>query len=105
MSERSRGWLPSRPVVCLLAFVCLAGGCNETEPGLLPLHPVSGQVLVDGKPAGRVQLTFHALRLAAADENYTVAHRIRPFAVSQPDGSFAPSTYRAGDGLPRVNTR
>lgn len=74
-------------VNCLLLVSVL--GCEGASPGP-PTFPVSGKVLVDGKPADRAQVTFQAIEPPTADER-----QVLPFAVVEPDGSF-----RAADGAP-----
>jgi 5-hydroxyisourate hydrolase-like protein (transthyretin family) len=55
---------------------------------------VTGQVLVDGSPAEGVSVTCQDVN-GVDKENPTVSG-----ATTDQDGSFAISTYKAGDGVP-----
>jgi hypothetical protein len=66
-----------------MAFVLLAVGCGDGRPSRVP---VSGRVLIDGKP-----LTFGYVRLVP--ENARAAT-----AQIKPDGRFTLKTFEEGDG-------
>ncbi|MCS7271466.1 MAG: hypothetical protein NZ703_10300 [Gemmataceae bacterium] len=55
--------------------------------------PVSGTVLVKGKPLAGVRITFHPVTEAAATP-------FTPAGLTGPDGRFTLSTARPGDGAP-----
>jgi hypothetical protein len=80
-----------RPFRILLGLVLTVGGCGGGSDGPA-IHPVSGKVLVDGKPAAKVLITFHA--------SPGSTNQARPFAETDADGSFRPSTQLTGDGAP-----
>jgi hypothetical protein len=84
---RNISWKPWRskaPVAgALLASVMLVG-CGDGRPERVP---VSGKVLIDGKP-----LETGNIRVYAA-ANRAASGRI------EPDGSFKLSTYELGDGV------
>jgi hypothetical protein len=69
---------------CLL----LSAGCGESEP----LYPVTGKVLLDGKPAAHATVVFHPVAAKPG--------AVRPRAKVEPDGSFKLTTYEANDGAP-----
>lgn len=71
-------------------------GCNDAAQ--LKLYPVSGRVLVKGKPAAGAELAFYGL-----DEHLQSAEAPFPKAVVQEDGSFTMSSYAPGDGAPAGN--
>src|SRR3954454_14523350 len=70
---------------CVAALVAGCAG-KKTSP-----QPVSGQVLVDGKPAPRAQVTFHP----TDDKNPA-----RPTGQVDEQGRFTLTTERSGDGAP-----
>jgi hypothetical protein len=77
-SWRKRGALAVAPLA-----IALVAGCSDGRPTRVP---VSGLVLIDGKP-----LESGSIRLYAAN------HRAAS-AMIQPDGRFTLSTYELGDG-------
>lgn len=79
------GWSWLAPVACLALAAC-AGCARQGEK----LHTVSGQVLLDGRPAARAQVTFHPVG-AGPDA---------PHPVGQTDeqGRFTLTTRVSGDG-------
>ena len=81
-----------RTVLSLLPVaVLVVCGC-ESEPGPVPVYPVSGQVLYAGKPAAGVHVYFNAAGGTPTPVN--------PHAVTGPDGKFTLSTYADEDGAP-----
>jgi hypothetical protein len=78
----------------LVASVLLAGavGCGSGE-SRVPVQPVRGQVLLEGKPVPHAHVVLHPVQQADA----TLP---RPQAKVNADGSFAVSTYEHGDGAP-----
>lgn len=75
----------------LLLFVSLFAGCTKSE-ATVPVHPVSGQVLLNGKPAAHASVIFHP---KAAADGVPV-----PRAQADAQGNFSLSTYGQGDGAP-----
>lgn len=81
----------------LLSVVLLTGCSSEGENGQLPVFPVSGKIMVDGKnPKDAVVMLYNLENNKVAKEPILP----RPKAVVREDGSFAISTYRTGDGAP-----
>ena len=74
----------------LLGGVVLSG-CGRSDR--IPLQPVRGQVFYDGKPVPHAHVVLHPVEPAGQDAP-------RPQAQVGADGSFAVSTYEAGDGAP-----
>lgn len=79
----------------LLSLVMFAGcGRSElTDPNELPTFPVTGKVMVDGKPVAMIRVVAH-----------DAAEPPRPFnepkGFTKDDGSFSLTTFRDGDGVP-----
>lgn len=79
----------------VLSVGVFAVGCKgRTEDGRLKVLPVSGKLLVNGRPAAKAEVFFHPVDKSGARES------IRPFAQVQADGSFRLSTYDTFDGAP-----
>lgn len=66
-------------------------GCRQADEGPA-VYPVSGKVLVDGKPASKAEIVFHRLSGGAALP--------QPIATAEADGTFRPSTRISHDGAP-----
>jgi hypothetical protein len=78
-----------------LAVVCLGlCGCAEDLPDRKPTFPLTGQVLVDGRPAAQLFLACHDVK-GVDPVQPTVSS-----AITDQDGKFAVSTYQSGDGVP-----
>jgi hypothetical protein len=76
-------WRMRAAVALALLAIALIGGCNDGRPTRVP---VSGLVLIDGKP-----LESGSIRL------YPAHHRAASARIRS-DGRFALSTYELGDG-------
>lgn len=91
---------PGRPVTSrsialgalLLAVAGLVSGCGRSEPERLGVHPVSGQVTYQGKPAAGAFVVFHA----KADKDKFPP----PTAQVDEQGNFTLGTYAREDGAP-----
>jgi len=79
------------PCVAVLLLVCLSG-CESTDERGLPVFPVSGEVLLSGKPAENALVVFHPLS--------ELPGSLRPSGRTGADGKFSLSTYESGDGAP-----
>jgi hypothetical protein len=78
----------------LLAFVLLIlPACEAKRYERIPLYPVRGKVLFDGKPAAGAEVRFNPLRPAEKKEFY-------PVAKVEADGSFTLTTFENKDGAP-----
>ena len=69
-------------------------GCQEPSRNEKPVYPVTGTVLVDGKPEASVQVTFHDV--AGTDTKQPTF----PTGMTDAEGKLTISTYAIGDGLP-----
>jgi hypothetical protein len=76
--------------VALLALTC--SSCSKDVR--LPVYPVQGQVLVDGKPAEKAVVALHSL------DKDPIKDRILPTGIVDASGNFSLTTYAAGDGAP-----
>ena len=68
----------------------LVAGCGDGRPAR---YSVSGQVLVDGKPADRALVTFFP-------QDGSDPIKPRSFALTKADGSFRAFTFDKDDGVP-----
>ncbi len=78
-------------LLCLLALGCFGG--DRKPPDAKPVVPVSGVVLVDGKPLAGVRIKFHDA--AQNPQNATLSS-----ATTDDEGHFKAWTYRPDDGVP-----
>lgn len=74
------------------AVVALLVGCGSSDR--LAVHPVRGEVKVNGLPAAGARVFFHS----ATDPGNP--RGLHPVAVVEPDGTFHLTTYLAKDGAP-----
>ena len=82
---------PTLPLLLLALLLC---SCDSRDPNWKETYPATGEVYVDGQPAGRLRVTcVNANGLDA--ESPTVSK-----ATTDQDGKFKISTYEDGDGLP-----
>ncbi|MBI1345067.1 hypothetical protein GC163_02130 [bacterium] len=83
-------------VTCLACVISwTASGCGGgSDKPRVPVYPVKGTLTLDGKPLGNM-----ALQLDPIDNNPNDPKPSTYATVGQ-DGSFALSTYSAGDGAP-----
>lgn len=77
--------------VAALAFVALLVGC-EKKAQYPKRHPVSGRVLVDGKPVVRAVVAFHPTSPHADGKSYGAS------TFTDEDGVFRMTTIESGDG-------
>ncbi len=76
----------------LLVFAGLASGCGQAEPERVAVHPVSGQVTYQGRPAADAFVVFHS---KAGKDKFPP-----PTAQADKQGNFTVGTYGHGDGAP-----
>jgi 5-hydroxyisourate hydrolase-like protein (transthyretin family) len=76
-------------------LLCSCGQRTASNPSAAPqaTSPVSGHVLVDGKPAAKLQVTCHDTQ-ATRTKNAP-----RPTGLTGDDGTIEFSTYQKGDGV------
>lgn len=80
-------------IVAVLFLSCSFVGCGKEDKSRLEVYKVTGELYVDGQPAKHAVLTFHPTEIDPQ-------HPMRPYALTNEEGRFAPSTYETGDGLP-----
>lgn len=81
---------------------CLLGvsGCGpQTREGELPVYPITGTVLVDGKPMEGIQVALHNVK--GVDREHTTY----PQGFTGAQGQVEISTYASGDGAPEGEYR
>jgi hypothetical protein len=81
----------SLPIV--LGLAPLLAGCQQGKEDAVPVYPVSGRVLYDGKPAAGVKVFL--LPTSAPTRPQVPAH---PHGTTGADGRFTLTTYAEGDG-------
>jgi hypothetical protein len=77
----------------VLGLVLGGGGCQKAGPVRTAVQPSKGSLTVDDKPAYQARVFFHP----KAEIDGT---KIQPMAIVAADGTFQPTTYAEGDGLP-----
>lgn len=80
------------PLLAFLPVAVAALACGCGEGARRPVYPVSGRLIIAGRPAARAQIAFHPLDTRQIS---------RPVAITEPDGSFQLMTYAAADGAPQ----
>jgi len=80
-------------LLSMLSFCAM--GCDDDfhKDDWLPVHPVSGKLLVDGKPAYGAKIVFFAIHQTVDKPPY-------PQAKCDQDGSFCLTSYVTADGAP-----
>lgn len=73
-------------LICLMAVL----GCGQRRA---PVFPVSGSLLVNGRPAWGATVLFHPR------SKKTTENRL-PFAIVKEDGTFQPTMNLPNDGVP-----
>lgn len=73
--------------VCL-ALLLAAIGCGSRQPERVKVYPARGSVFFKGQPAAGAIVRVHGIE------------GIIPRGIVQSDGTFALTTYEAGDGVP-----
>lgn len=91
---------PRRAVIAMgLSCVVFASSCGRSKvpeiQGKLPVFPVKGTLLLDGKPLANANLVFHAMTPLPKD-----ASQIKPRGRTNEEGVFALTTYSDNDGAP-----
>jgi len=81
-----------RRIAGLVLCICVVS-CEGNKYGDYPPYPVSGQVLINGKPAVGVFLMFYL-------DDYKGEKSIVPLGTSGAEGRFTLSTYSVNDGAP-----
>ena len=79
--------------ILTVALLSIAGVSCSQHSDHKPVFPVTGQVLVNGKPAPHAFVVFHPVATSEADA-------VRPRAQAKEDGTFQVTTYGRDDGAP-----
>ena len=90
------GFPAKRHAVALLGACSLLLGCGGDD-GRAPVHPVSGEILVDGRPAEGVTVVLHPVGAGPGEAG---ARPNKPVGRTGADGRFRVTTYDAYDGAP-----
>ena len=78
----------------LISAALLLSACSESGPPRKATFPVTGQVLVDGKPAAALEVTMHDVN-GMDPKQPTLSS-----TYTDDSGKFSLSTYEEGDGVP-----
>jgi hypothetical protein len=73
----------------MLLLVCTS--CNKD--GRIPVYPVEGQVLFQGKPTPNAMISLHPLQKHEPDN-------VHPLGYADQEGKFSLTTYETNDGAP-----
>src|SRR5689334_3222440 len=84
LQSRSRWYLLG------VALAVALSGCGSR--GRKTVHPVHGQLLLNGRPVSHATVTFHPVS--------TAAEELRPSGQTDEEGNFRLTSYAAGDGAP-----
>lgn len=76
------------------SLMVFAIGCGNASSNLPTCYPVSGKVLIDGKPAVRATVVFHPQ--APWDDGKLYGGQ----TLTGDNGDFRLTTFSAGDGVP-----
>ncbi|CAN5531383.1 hypothetical protein BH10PLA2_BH10PLA2_30790 [soil metagenome] len=90
MSMGARLWKRGGGVLFTALVSVLASGCGDSKAAV---YPVSGQVLVKGRPAEGAYVVFHPKD--GGDDKTP-----RPYATTDSEGNFKLTTYESEDGAP-----
>ena len=82
----------SRPWGVVMVLALASAGCSKQAPQTLPVHPVTGKVTFDGRPAAGALVVFHPKDASAGLPT--------PNALVDKQGNYTLSSYTAGDGAP-----
>lgn len=90
-----------RLLITLVALTLAGCGASDADNYRFPVHPVSGKVSYKAAPVGKAVVRFHPETpdLLKMPEGKT-GPAVLLTTETNPDGTFAMSTYLADDGLP-----
>jgi hypothetical protein len=88
---------PQLRTTCLagMAFIVALSGCASEEDGRVKVYPVSGKVLVNGKPAEGAELIFYG-----ATPEMRGPGTVSAEGVTDENGVFHLGSYGPNDGAP-----
>ncbi len=85
--------ISGRLLLLALPVLLAASGCSREAPRV-PVIPVSGKVIYQGKPPVGAQIVLHPVNAAETSD-------VAPSVVVGSDGSFTITAYDPGDGAPQ----
>jgi len=85
-----------RLLLLSLAATVVVTGCRPAKTPKLDTYPVSGQVMVNGKPAVRAEVRMRPSKPLLDP----MKRSVEPYGIVEADGMFRISTYRDKDGAP-----
>jgi hypothetical protein len=97
-------WRPRWAAVAIGLFcVAAASSCSKVPviKNKLPVFPVKGSVVMDGKPLAGAEVIYYPARAGFAKE----AAQNQPQAHTDTDGNYVLSTYADHDGAPAGDYR
>lgn len=86
--------IPRTILACGLCLIFC--GCGAKHDNRIEVHPVSGKLLVAGKPAANAQVILYPAEAAGKLDQ----SRVRPHATVEADGSYHLTTFVTRDGAP-----
>jgi hypothetical protein len=85
--------------IALFAATAFTGCGKKSAPAIkgakLPVFPVKGKLMMDGKPMGFATIMFNPVTKFPQG-----AAQLQPRAIADENGDFTVSTYGSGDGAP-----
>lgn len=84
MRSKFSNWLAA-------AVLLMIVGCSSEKR--VPVFPVTGRVMFEGRPAAGAQVVLHPVNRAEAND-------VAPTGTVGADGSFTITAYEPGDGAP-----
>ena len=81
---------------CALLGIVVIVGCGPASIPSLDVFPVTGRILINGKPPVRAEIRLQP----SVPLNDPLKRSIEPYAIVQDDGTFRVGTYRGDDGAP-----
>ena len=78
----------------MLLLTTVVSGCSKPADDRIKTYPITGEIVVDGKPAASLPITLH--RVNGIDPQHPTVSS----AMTDENGKFSVSTYEANDGAP-----
>lgn len=85
-----------RRLLFLLIAVATVSGCSPARTPRLDTYPVSGLVMVNGKPAVRAEVRMRPTKPLLDP----LKRSVEPYGIVDAEGMFRICTYRENDGAP-----
>jgi hypothetical protein len=81
-----------------LAVIVCSAGCSQSDDGRMTVYPVSGKVLVGGRPAEGAEVVFYG-----ATPDLKGTGTVPPSGTTDENGVFRLRSYEPDDGAPAGN--